>query len=134
MNLIQIQKWGLKYPKKLFLLDGSGALLSAFLLGFVLVEFEDVFGIPRKTLYFLAVLPCVFVVYDFFSYFAKPQKTSLLLKGIALINITYCSLSICLGIYHFKQITIFGWCYISIEVLIILTIAFFEWNVGKKYF
>jgi hypothetical protein len=132
MNLMRIQNWGLKHPKRLFLIDASGALLSAFLLAFVLVEFEDIFGIPKKTLYFLAVLPCTFVVYDLFSYKAKPQKTSILLKGIALINITYCSLSVSFGIYHYQQITFLGWSYILIEVLIILTIAFFEWNIGKR--
>ena len=54
----------ISHPKKLFLIDGLGAILSAFLLGYVLVKLERVFGIPSKTLYFLATLPMFFVIYD----------------------------------------------------------------------
>ena len=31
-------------PKKLFLIDAYGAILSAFLFGVVLVKFEEIFG------------------------------------------------------------------------------------------
>ena len=55
-------------PKKLFLIDGLGALVSAFFLGVVLVRLESFFGIPPFILYFLAFLPCLFAAYDFFCY------------------------------------------------------------------
>ena len=54
------------WPKVLFLVDGLGALLSAFLLGFVLVRLERVFGIPPDALYLLATVPCLFALYDFY--------------------------------------------------------------------
>ena len=62
-------------PKQLFILDGLGALLSAFLLGVVLVKLESVFGIPKNTLYFLAFLPCLFAIYDFYCYFQAKENT-----------------------------------------------------------
>lgn len=55
-------------PKQLFLIDGLGAILSAILLGLVLVRFERIFGIPSSTLYFLAIIPIFFAIYDFLSY------------------------------------------------------------------
>jgi len=69
-------------PKKLFLFDGFGAILSALLLGVVLVELESIFGIPRKTLYFLAFLPCLFATYDFFCYFRMKQTFQSFLKAL----------------------------------------------------
>ena len=36
-------------PKKLFFIDGCGAILSAFLLGIVLVRFEKYIGMPIKS-------------------------------------------------------------------------------------
>ncbi|MEM6633615.1 MAG: hypothetical protein AAF694_28335 [Bacteroidota bacterium] len=61
-------------PKKLLIIDGLGALLSAFLLGVVLVRFESQVGMPRNSLYVLAAFPCIFAIYDLISYFQGPQK------------------------------------------------------------
>ncbi len=123
-------KWGSKYPKKLFLIDGLGAILSAFLLGVVLVEFERFFGIPRLTLYFLALLPVLFALYDFYCYLSKIKRIAAFLRGIALMNTAYSILSITLAIYHFQKITYLGWSYILLEILIVITLATIEWKVA----
>ena len=47
-------------PKKLFLIDGFGAIISAFLLGVVLVKFEEKIGVPVSVLYLLATIPLFF--------------------------------------------------------------------------
>jgi len=112
--------------KKLFLFDGFGAILSALLLGVVLVELESIFGIPRKTLYFLAFLPCLFATYDFFCYFRIETNISKFLKGIAYVNILYCLISLTLAIYHSDKLTYFGWTYISLEILIVIVLANIE--------
>jgi hypothetical protein len=62
MPIKRIVEWSNTNPKKLFLIDGLGALLSAILLGVVLVQLEYLFGIPKSTLYFLASLPCLFTI------------------------------------------------------------------------
>jgi len=102
-------------PKKLFLIDAFGGILSAFLLGVVLVKFEEIFGIPTSVLYFLATIPILFVIYDVFCY-QKHLKIGLLLKGVAVLNILYCCISIGLISYHFSTITILGWTYIYSKV------------------
>ena len=118
-------------PKKLFLIDGFGALLSAFLLGVVLVKFEEIFGIPTSVLYFLATIPIFFVIYDVFCY-QKHLKIGLLLKGIAVLNILYCCISIGLISYHFSSITILGWTYIIVEIILVSFLAMIEFRVGKR--
>jgi hypothetical protein len=118
-------------PKKLFLIDGFGAILSAFLLGVVLVKFEEIFGIPTSVLYFLATIPIFFVIYDVFCY-QKHLKIGLLLKGIAVLNILYCCISIGLIFYHFSSIKILGWTYIIVEIILVSFLAVIEFRVGKR--
>jgi len=119
-------------PKKLFLIDGFGALLSAFLLGVVLVKWENIFGIPPSTLYFLAFLPCLFALYDFYCYQKDSKNLGAFLKGIATMNLMYCCLSIGLAFYHYDKITLFGWAYILNEIMIIITIVYIEFKVAKQ--
>ena len=118
-------------PKKLFLIDGFGAILSAFLLGVVLVKFEELFGIPTSVLYFLATIPIFFVIYDVFCY-QKHLKIGLLLKGIAVLNMLYCCVSIGLISYHFSSITILGWTYVIVEIILVSFLAMIEFRVGKR--
>ncbi len=122
----------ISHPKKLFLIDGIGAIVSAFLLGVILVKFEAIFGIPRSTLYFLAVLPCLFSVYDFCCYFIVDKNVDQFLKGIAFTNLLYCVLSISLALYHREFITVFGWAYILTEIAIVSSLAFIEHHVANK--
>lgn len=121
-----------KNPKKLFLIDGIGALLSAFLLGIVLVTLESIFGIPTTMLYILASLPIFFAIYDFYSYQKENDKLSRFLKGIAIMNLLYCKLSIGLAFFHYQKITYWGWTYIILEVIIIITLAIVELRVAKE--
>lgn len=119
-------------PKKLFLIDGLGALVSAFLLGVILVQLESIFGIPRNTLYFLAFLPCLFAVYDFYSYHRIEKNIDSFLKGIAIINLIYCCISIGLAFYHHQSITYLGWGYIILEILIVIVLVYIEWEVAAR--
>jgi len=127
-----ILKWGNSNPKRLFKIDGFGAILSAFLLAIVLVKLEGVFGIPKSALYFLAFLPCLFAVYDFYCYFKINKNLGSFLKAIAITNLIYCFLSICLAIYHSEEITILGWAYILIEIAIVSGLSFIELKVAKR--
>ncbi len=119
-------------PKKLFLMDALGAAISAILLGVVLVKQESVFGIPVNTLYFLAALPVLFMLYDLLCLTQSKNNLSLFLKVIAAVNIMYCCLSIGMAVYHLKTITIFGYLYILIEFIITFTLAVFEYKVANK--
>ncbi|MDC8003938.1 hypothetical protein POV27_07730 [Aureisphaera galaxeae] len=119
-------------PKKLFIIDGAGALLSAFLLGVVLVRFQNIFGIPASTLYILAAIPCFFAVYDLYAYFTKKENAKTFLKGIALMNLLYCCLSIGFAFYHLSEITLLGWLYILVEVAIVTILATIEFKVANR--
>ena len=132
MELALIWKMGKKYLKKLFLLDGFGAILSAILLGIVLVKLKAHFGIPVATLYFLAALPCFFAVYDFYCYFSIEKNLGKFLKGIAIVNLLYCCLSIGLALYHYQEILYLGWIYIVVEIIIVIVLSMIELRAANS--
>lgn len=132
MTIEHIIKWGSDNPKKLFQIDGFGAVLSAVLLGVVLVKLEKYFGIPKPTLFLLASIPCLFALYDFYCFTSNDKNIATLLKGIAIANIVYSVLSIGLAIYHFNTITFLGWMYIIGEIMIVTAMAILELNVANR--
>ncbi|MCG8577371.1 MAG: hypothetical protein MI810_20990 [Flavobacteriales bacterium] len=119
-------------PQQLFLIDGFGALLSAFLLGIVLVQMEDFFGIPEEALYALAILPCFFALYDFYCYRYVRKNQTLFLTIIALINLVYCVFSLGMAFYHSAVISFYGWGYVIGEVMLILMLVILEFKMAKR--
>lgn len=117
-------------PKKLFVIDGYGAIISAFFLGVVLVKLEHLFGIPKQTLYLLAFLPLLFAAFDFYAYRNAHIDTSKNLKVIATINTLYCILSLALTLYHIDVILPLGWIYIILELAIVLALSYIELIIG----
>ena len=118
-------------PKQLFLIDGIGALLSAFLLAVVLVKYEYFFGIPRYTLYFLAIFPLYFAVIDIMGYLS-PKSAKTFLKVIAFSNLAYCLLSLGMATYHHQSLSLWGWVYIVVEVAIVLFLAIVELKAATR--
>lgn len=128
----RLMRWGQENPGKLFLIDGAGAIVSAFLLGVVLVRFEDFLGIPLTALYALALFPCLFGINDLYSYLNAGKNPAHLLKGIAILNTFYCFLSLGLALYHYEKLTFWGWAYILIEIMIVASLARFEYTVAQR--
>lgn len=120
----------IKSPYQLFLLDGVGALVSAFCLGVLLVYFNALIGMPVKCLYFLAGLACCFACYSLGCYFLKPPNWQVFLKGIATLNFLYCLLSLGLMFYFFTQLTIWGIAYFIIEKVIVLGLVYIEFKMA----
>ena len=113
-------------PRTLFIIDGFGALLSAFLLGVVLTRFESAFGMPRKVLYFLAFLPCIFAIYDFSCYLRIRGNWGRFLRAIAIANLIYCGISIGFVWHHYQKLTNLGLIYFLTELAIVLLLAGIE--------
>lgn len=118
--------------KNLFLIDGFGALISAFLLGVVLTRLENVFGMPRQALYVLAFFPCVFAVYDFLCFFLIHKNGHLFLKGIAIANLSYCAISIGFLIHHHLKLSALGWTYFLLELVVVIFLAQLELKISNR--
>ncbi len=118
--------------KRLFLIDGSGAFLTAFFLFAILVRFEDSFGMPRRILYFLSFVACIYTIYSFSCYFLIFNKWRPFLKAIILANIIYCFITIGLVIYFYQNLTILGLIYFFLEVIVMSSLIFLELMVVAK--
>lgn len=118
-------------PRKLFLVDSLGALLSAILLGLVLARFEPTFGMPQNVLYVLAVIPCIFSIYSFFCFFKNIRKWQLYMKIIAIANMLYCCLTLSLMMYFYQKLTVLGLLYFGLEIIVVVVLAFIELKFSK---
>ena len=121
----------IKEPRRLFVIDGFGALVSAFLLGVVLVYLKDMIGVPEQTLYILAFIPILFAVYDFFCFFKLKKNYSKYLRYIAFANILYCVFSLVMMVNHKESLTFLGMTYFITEILLVLIIAYIELGTAK---
>jgi len=119
-------------PKNLFLLDGIGALVSAFLLGVVLVKFQNIIGMPVNVLYFLAALPCCFVLYDLYCYFQFNENWRSFMKGIAFANLMYCVISITSLFLHSHLLTTLGIAYFVGELIILFFLVCIEYGAAIR--
>jgi hypothetical protein len=119
-------------PKLVFLLDCLGALLSAFLLGVVLPSFQPIFGMPNEILYGLATLAALFAIYSFWNYRWFKENWRPYLRGIALINLTYCALTLALVLYFYSSISVWGLLYFLLEIVIVVALAIFELQAVRR--
>ncbi len=121
-----------KEPKRLFLIDGLGALVTLFFLAVVLTKFQEYIGMPKKELYFLSIFALFFSVYSMTCYFLKPVNWNILLKIIAYANLLYCFITIGYLYYFYENLTVIGLLYFIIEILIIFVLINLELTVAKS--
>ena len=119
-------------PYQLFKLDAIGAIVTAFMLGIVLIKFQSFFGIPIEVLRILSIIPCLYFVYSFFCFWQKPTNWRPYLKRIAFANLAYCLLTLGLMIFHSESFMLFGYLYFIGEIIIIVVLSRHELNVAAS--
>jgi len=118
-------------PKKLFLIDGLGAFLTAFTIGVILTNLEAYVGMSKNVLYPLAVIACFFAVYSFWNHLQMPPNWPVFMRIIAVANLMYCSLTMGLAIYHRSTITSLGFAYFGLEIVVVVSLAIFELKMAR---
>ena len=121
-----------RYYKKIFLLDGTGAVITALLLSQVLARYEPVFGMPRGILFVLAGIAGCFAVYSLLCYFLVGKNWQAYLKGIAAANALYCVATLGLVLYLHASLTWLGIAYFVVEMAIVLGLAGLELKIANK--
>ncbi len=117
--------------RKLFLLDCMGALVTTLLLALLVAPAVSTFGMPTRTVHVLAAIASLFFLYSGTCFMFLKQKWQPYLMGIAVVNSLYCVLSVALLITHSESVTPLGWIYFIGEVLIVLTLSYFELKVAR---
>jgi len=120
------------HPRKMFLFDGLGAVLSTFMIGLIIAHNVDFFGLPTKAAYFLASLPVLFMIFSLYHYFKFPNVWRPSLKVIAIANLLYCFISIGVVFYHFESMTTLGLVYFIGEIIVLIFLVAYELRLTKK--
>lgn len=120
-------------PKRLFLIDSLGAVITALSLGATLPYFQSYIGMPTHILYSLACIAGVFAVYSLTSHFRLPSNWRIFLKIIAVANFLYCGLTLGLVLYFWQQLTWVGVSYFLLEMMVIVVLATVELRVAHRY-
>lgn len=119
-------------PKKIFLVDGFGALISAFIQGYIFTKFQSFIGISLITLYFLTSIAVLLILYNTYCYLKTNSNSYLYLRRLVIMNFIYSFISLFLVFIHSKTITSLGLGYISIEVTIITLLTIIELKTYNK--
>lgn len=106
-------------PRKIFLLDSLGALLSAFFLLCILLPFEGQFGMPQQILLILSAIAVVFAIYSVSCFLFVRANWRPFLKSLYVANLTYCCLTAMLVALNYNQLTWLGLSYFLIEIVLI---------------
>lgn len=115
-----------KNPRTLFLLDGVGGFLTAFLIGVVLTRWQTHIGMPLAILYRLAIIGLLCGLYSLSCVLFLKDNVAVFLKTIAIVNSVYCCLSAGVVIYYFTEMTMLGIVYFALEILVILSVIALE--------
>jgi hypothetical protein len=118
-------------PRKLFLLDGIGAMVSFFALVLIEEFFSDLFGMPKSTLTFLAGIAVCLFAYSTLCFLLLKKNYAPYSLGITLANSAYCLLTMGLTAYFYSQLTALGVAYFILEIIVIFILVYTEWRVFR---
>ncbi len=125
-----ISSWS---PRRVFLTDALGALLTTAILAGGLMPLRTYLGLDAATLYGLAALVSLLFVYSLTIFWIRPRRWVPFLRIIALANASYCLITLSiLGLRH-AEITALGYAYFIGEALLIATIAWTEWRYAARF-
>ncbi len=117
--------------KQFLLVDAIGALVSASLLLFLLVPYQNFFGMPEHIVRVLAYIALGFATYSFLSFLFSRENAHKFLRLIALLNTLYCLLTGSLVIYHTNELTSWGILYFIGEIILIIFLVQKELQISR---
>lgn len=113
------------HPRRLFLVDGLGAVVTAAF-GVAVAQLEETFGMPPDAMYVLSALGCVFAIYSLTCSFSNPRDWQPYLRVIAIANVAFCCITAGLVVYFHERLTSLGFAYFAVEWLVIGAVVWVE--------
>ncbi len=118
------------HPKKLFLIDAIGGMITAFSLFVVLRSYEEYFGMSGEVLVYLSIIAMVYSFYSWVCYFMIKGKWNRFLRIIGIANVMYCLITMILVFVYFQELTVLGVGYFVFEGMIVFLLGVLELRVG----
>lgn len=119
----------ISHPKRIFLIDSIGALLSAVFLVAIVLFFRQAVGLPEKILYLQLGIACIYSVYSMCCYFLVSSRWRTFLRIISIANLLYSLLIVLCLVVSYDSIAFFGLIYFSLEIMVILCLVFVEFMI-----
>lgn len=120
------------YSHRIFLIDGTGALITAVLLFFVVRPTTGCFSELSPRIDQLATAALVFSFYSFSCFFFAGKRWRLLLGIICAANVVYCLCTAWTVARFSERISPLALVYFSVEITVILALGFAELQLLRK--
>lgn len=119
-------------PRLLFLIDASGAMVTAGVLYFLIDPMPHIFGTLGPLIPYLAFSAFLYSTYSFLCYFLFNDHWKGRMRAIAYANLLYCAFTSILLLVYQTSVLYPGWAYFLSEVLVIALLARFELSMVKE--
>jgi len=119
-------------PRQIFFADALGALLTASIVGILLVRLYIYLNIDKSTLYVLALIALLLFTYSSSMVLYRPVKWQGFMRILSLANGTYCLLTLGMLLYYKYEVTLVAVIYFVAEAILVTAIALTEWLYVNK--
>lgn len=117
-------------PRKIFLIDSLGAILTVFFLFVVLRNFYEYFGMPQTVLTYLSIIVAFLCSFSAICFlFLKAYWTPFII-ATSIANSLYCILTMALLFIYYPLLSPIGISYFLIEIAIICGLIYLELQVA----
>lgn len=118
--------------KKIFLLDGIGAIVSFTSLVLILTVFQSYFGMPKIAVSIFVSMATFFAIHSLSAYFFTVKNKVRKIKLIALGNLIYASITLSCLVYYYQQLTVYDLVYFVFEIIILIFLSWHEFSLPDK--
>ncbi len=126
----KILSYFLKTPKKIFLIDSLGAMMSSFGMFMICNFFQSHIGLSGDILFALALVGVMYSLYSMGCYLLLNSPSRPFILAIAFANGLYVITIMSLTYTHFHSITTLGLAYMVVESSLITLIAIVEYQIA----
>lgn len=125
----EISKRLAREPKKLFLVDSFGAMLTAFFLFIIMKNYNDYFGMPPNILTSLVIVAAVFSIYSLSCFLFLKECFTTYIVVISITNLLYSLFTAGCLIVYYPILTTICIVYFLLEIAVISLLVYIELNV-----
>lgn len=113
-------------PRRLFLIYGLGACMTALVFLGLLIPFHQVLGMPKPVLEFLFLIAVIFAAYSLACFLFLKNNHRFFLRIIAFGNCLYCFLTLFFVVAYFRELHMIGLIYFLLEMTVIAGLVYLE--------
>ncbi len=130
-NTASLVRYFYLHPRRLFLLDGTGALLTAAALYGNYRYFDNCFQLPEDVFAMLFFAALYMAVFSFINVANPRNYTVFSLRFIGTANLLYALLTFSISLIYYKELAAIAFVYFGFEMLILFVLSTIEFKVAR---